>query len=86
MAELVRQPTVALEQRYDVKVFSLRNWDALLAWLDDLEAGMTKEHRSAVGMSMRKSGQLGSSRHAPPPSSTRRCWKISVELHAVQSE
>ena len=39
---------MALEQRYGVKVFSLRNWDALLAWLDDLEAGMTEEHRSAV--------------------------------------
>lgn len=48
MAELVRQPTVTLEQRYGVKVFSLRNWDALLAWLNNLEAGMTEEHRSAV--------------------------------------
>ncbi len=48
MAELVRQPTVALEQRYGVKVFSLRKWDALFAWLDQLEAGMTGEHRVAV--------------------------------------
>jgi hypothetical protein len=46
-AHLVRQPTVALEQRYGVKVFSLRNWDVLLAWLDDLEAGMTE--RAQIG-------------------------------------
>jgi hypothetical protein len=32
MAELVRQPTVAFEQRYGVKVFSLRNWDARSLW------------------------------------------------------
>jgi hypothetical protein len=48
MAELVRQPTVALEQRFGVKVFSLRNWDALFTWLDELEAGMTDEHRVAL--------------------------------------
>jgi hypothetical protein len=48
MAELVRQPTVKLEQRYGVKVFSLRNGDALLAWLDQLETGITDEHRDAI--------------------------------------
>jgi hypothetical protein len=48
MAELVRQPTVALEQRYGVKVFSLRKWDALFTWLDELEAGMTSEHKAAL--------------------------------------
>jgi hypothetical protein len=48
MAELVRQPTVALERRFGVKVFSLRNWDALFTWLDQLEAGMTDEHRAAI--------------------------------------
>ena len=48
MAELVRQPTVALEERYGVKVFSRRNWNELLAWLDALEAGMSAEQRAAV--------------------------------------
>jgi len=48
MAELLRQPTVALEQRYGVKVFSLRKWDALFSWLDELEAGMTSEHKAAL--------------------------------------
>jgi len=48
MAELVRQPTVALERQYPIKVFSLRNWDELLTWLDELEAGMTDEHRAAL--------------------------------------
>ena len=48
MADLVRQPTVRLEQRYGVRVFSVSNWEALLAWLDQLEAGMTREHQEAV--------------------------------------
>lgn len=48
MAELVRQPTVGLKQRYGVKVFSLNNWDDLLEWLSDLEAGMSDEHKSGV--------------------------------------
>ena len=48
MADMVRQPTVALEERYGVKVFSRRSWNALLAWLDELEAGMSAEHRTAV--------------------------------------
>lgn len=48
MADLVRQPTVGLEQRYRVKVFSLNNWDALLVWLNDLETGMTEEHRVGI--------------------------------------
>jgi hypothetical protein len=48
MAELVRQPTVALERQYPVTVFSLRNWDELFIWLDELEARMTDEHRAAL--------------------------------------
>lgn len=48
MAELVGQPTVGLEQRYGVKVFSLNNWDDLLSWLDDLQAGMSDEHKAGV--------------------------------------
>ena len=48
MAEVVRQPSVGLEQRYGVKVFSLNNWDALLGWLNDLEASMTEEHKVGI--------------------------------------
>lgn len=48
MAELVQQPTVGLGQRYGVKLFSLNNWDELLAWLDDLEANMSAEHKAGV--------------------------------------
>ncbi len=48
MAELVRQPTVGLEKRYGVKVFSLNNWDDLLEWFDDLEADMSDEHKAGV--------------------------------------
>lgn len=48
MADLVRQPTVRLEDRYGIRVFSLNNWDKLLDWLDELEAGMTDEHKQGV--------------------------------------
>lgn len=48
MAELVGQPTVGLGQRYGVEVFSLNNWDDLLAWLDGLQAGMSDEHKAGV--------------------------------------
>lgn len=48
MADLVRKPTVGLEQRYDVKVFSLNNQDDFFAWLNDLEAGMSEEHKTGV--------------------------------------
>lgn len=48
MAELMAHPGVALEERYGVKVFCLNNWDALLAWLDGLEAGMTDEHKAGL--------------------------------------
>lgn len=44
MADLVRQPTIKLEQRYGTRVFSLNNLDDFLAWLDDLEVGMTPDH------------------------------------------
>lgn len=48
MADLVGRPTVGIEQRYGVKVFSLSSWDALLAWLDGLEAEMSDNHRRGV--------------------------------------
>lgn len=48
MADLVRQPTVGLEQRYRTKVFSLNNLDAFLAWLDDLESSLTPIHSAGL--------------------------------------
>ena len=48
MAELVRQPTIGLEQRYGVEVFSLNNQDDFFAWLDRLEREMSDEHRAGV--------------------------------------
>lgn len=48
MAELVRQPMVRLEQRYGAKVFSLNNWGDLLEWLNDLQTGMSDEHKAGV--------------------------------------
>jgi hypothetical protein len=49
MAALMAQPGVALERRYGVRVFSLNNWEEFIAWLDQLEAGMTEEHRRGFG-------------------------------------
>jgi len=48
MADLVSKPSVALEQNYGTKVFSLNNWDELYEWLDTLEAGMSVEHKSGL--------------------------------------
>ncbi len=48
MAGLVCMPTVNLQKRYGVEAFSLRSWDALLDWLDSLEAGMREEHKAGV--------------------------------------
>lgn len=48
MADLVSQPTVNLPKRYGLKVFSLSNWEALLGWLDSLEASMSDEHKAGV--------------------------------------
>lgn len=48
MADLVMRPTVNLEDRFQTKVFSLRNWDEFLAWLDQLEGQMSAEHREGL--------------------------------------
>jgi hypothetical protein len=48
MADLVGRPTVNLQKRYGVRVFSLSSWDALLEWLDTLETGMSEEHKAGI--------------------------------------
>jgi len=48
MADLVSRPTVQLEERYATKVFSLKNWDDFLAWLDQLEGEMSAVHREGL--------------------------------------
>jgi len=48
MAELVTRPTVAIKERYGVKIFSLNNWDEMMTWLDRLEQGMSEEHKQAL--------------------------------------
>ena len=45
MADLVSRPTVNLGGRFGTMVFSLRNWNQFLAWLDQLEQEMSAEHR-----------------------------------------
>jgi hypothetical protein len=48
MAHIVADPRINLEARFGVKVFSLNSWDKFLRWLNDLETGMSKEHRAAL--------------------------------------
>jgi len=48
MAQLISHPRIALQNNYNVKVFSLNNWDELFKWLDELEAGMSEEHRAGL--------------------------------------
>lgn len=48
MADLVRQPTVGLQDRYGVQVFSLNNLPAFFDWLDELEQGMSAEHLNGL--------------------------------------
>lgn len=50
MADLVSRPTVNLEGRFSTRVFSLQNWDAFLTWLDQLESGMSVEHRDGLAV------------------------------------
>ena len=58
MADLVCRPTVGAEQRYGVKVFGLSNWDALLTWLDNLEAEVSEEHLRGVAAAYPESSPL----------------------------
>ena len=48
MAELMGERGVGLEQTFGVKVFSLNHLEEFHGWLDELEAGVTDEHRQAL--------------------------------------
>jgi len=48
MAHIVSDPRINLESRFGVKVFSVNNWDKFLRWLNDLQAGMSAQHRTAL--------------------------------------
>ena len=48
MAHIVSDPRINLAARYGVKVFSLTNFDEFLTWLNELEAGMSQEHRAGL--------------------------------------
>ncbi len=50
MAELVSDTRVGLEKNFNVRVFSLNNWTALMQWLDQLESEMTDEHKKALDL------------------------------------
>lgn len=48
MAELLRQPTVNIQDRYGMRVFSLNNQAEFLDWLDELERDMSDEHKGGI--------------------------------------
>lgn len=49
MAELVSHPNVSLQNDFGVKVFSRRNWDEFLIWLEGLNKNLTPEMKEALG-------------------------------------
>ncbi|MEE4461309.1 hypothetical protein V2S84_04035 [Azotobacter chroococcum] len=48
MADLVRQPSVDLQGRYGVRVFSLNNLAQFFEWMDELECGMSEDHKAGI--------------------------------------
>ncbi len=48
MAEIMSSPTLNLQGIYNVKIFSLNNWDEMLSWLQDLDREITVEHRDGL--------------------------------------
>ncbi|AZC81197.1 hypothetical protein C4K30_2073 [Pseudomonas chlororaphis subsp. piscium] len=48
MADLVRQPGIDLQGRYGVRVFSLNNLAQFFEWIDELEYGMSDDHKSGI--------------------------------------
>lgn len=48
MAHIVVDPHINLEGRFGIKIFSVNNWEEFLRWLNDLQAGMSMQHRTAL--------------------------------------
>lgn len=48
MANLVKQPTVGITDRFGTQVFSRSTMDEFLSWLDNVESSMTQEHEEAL--------------------------------------
>lgn len=48
MASLLEDRRIGLEDRYNVKIFSLNNWDELSAWLEGLEKEASTEHYAGL--------------------------------------
>lgn len=45
---LVRQPSVDLQGSYGVRVFSLNNLDQFFEWNEELERGMSDNHKAYI--------------------------------------
>jgi len=45
MASLISDPRINIANRYNVKVFSLNNWDIFLGWMNELDSTISQEHR-----------------------------------------
>lgn len=48
MAHILRDSRVAIEKRYETKVFSRRNQSEFESWLSEMEGNMDKSHRAAL--------------------------------------
>jgi hypothetical protein len=50
MASIVTDPRIDLGNRYGVRLFTVDTLDELHKWADELEAGMSQEHREALAI------------------------------------
>lgn len=48
MAELVTSSRLNIESEFDIRVFSLNNWDEFYCWLNELENRITDDHRAGL--------------------------------------
>ena len=55
MHALVTHPSVALDKKYGVKVFSRTNWSDFLTWIDGLQSKKTLEHTKGLELIHEKS-------------------------------
>ncbi|GAM98157.1 hypothetical protein U91I_01788 [alpha proteobacterium U9-1i] len=44
MAQMMRDPRIALEQRFGTKVFSISNWKQFLNWIEEVDGSLSPEH------------------------------------------
>ncbi len=52
---MMRDPRIALEQRYGTKVFSISNWDQFLKWIEKIDGSLSADHLNDLEIAYPKS-------------------------------